>query len=425
MSRIPEREVRRIAEQAFALRAPTVERVTRVRTALLDAAAEIPTRPEQGPARPWIFVAAALAAGGVGAMLWWAPIRSPEVEPSRVARATVTASGNATFRRVAATPGRREIVRLAHGRIRVDGPLEMSAPIVVASDDAQIDVGSSSAEVSVHQGRLLRVTALTGRVVIRRGRRPAVVLEAGETWSRSEAPAPEAKQKRRRSPLSPQQTPPALEGRIPAKRGQAERAQPARRTTAQPDRGPTVQTKGGPLAKRAPVKGTAPPGGSARATNVGLTDVSDGVHPTEEGSPSGLASTPKAEPESPAASAAEGAFQRGWRRFSRGDYRTAAEAFAEADVPGSPVLEDARYWRAVALVKADARGPADLALRRFVDLHPTSSRTDEAALLLARLRLLAADYEGARPWLQQAARSTRPTVRRRAEALLRRVGEQQ
>lgn len=125
--------------------------------------------------------------------------------------------------------------------------------------------------------------------------------------------------------------------------------------------------------------------------------------------------TPKpALPEPP--NKAEVAFQLAWEHFRAGRFSNAAADFALADAPDSPVREEASYWRAVSLVRANDDA-AEAALRRFAAAYPNAARADEAALLLGRL-LDRRDDPEAKTWLRRAASSPRSAVREKAERLL-------
>jgi hypothetical protein len=115
---------------------------------------------------------------------------------------------------------------------------------------------------------------------------------------------------------------------------------------------------------------------------------------------------------------AERAFREAWQAFAGGRFADAARAFADADEEGSPVREEARYWRAVALLRAGDDRAAERAFRGFLKSYPGAPRGEEAALLLGRALLGRGDAVAAKPWLERAAKSEDARVRERAEALL-------
>lgn len=86
----------------------------------------------------------------------------------------------------------------------------------------------------------------------------------------------------------------------------------------------------------------------------------------------------------PKENADERAFNEAWSALERGDYGAAQKSLARVS-SGSPLAEDAEYWRAVALARAGDEAGARAALTRFLAAHPSSARKAEAEGLLAKL----------------------------------------
>jgi TolA-binding protein len=126
-------------------------------------------------------------------------------------------------------------------------------------------------------------------------------------------------------------------------------------------------------------------------------------------------------PATPDPSGAEEAFARGFGALRQGDFAPAArefEALIEA-YPGSPLAEDARFWRAVALAKSGAEAAAEEALRDFLARYPGTARSAEAALMLGWRRVAAGDTDEAGGWFRRAAAEGSPQLKARAEEALR------
>jgi TolA-binding protein len=95
------------------------------------------------------------------------------------------------------------------------------------------------------------------------------------------------------------------------------------------------------------------------------------------------------------------------------------ELGAAADAGDSALAADARYYQAVALVKAK-RGPeAERALVQFLDHAPTSIRRGRAAMMLGRLLADRGDAKTARDWFEVAAKDSDATVAAAAQAALK------
>ena len=134
------------------------------------------------------------------------------------------------------------------------------------------------------------------------------------------------------------------------------------------------------------------------------------------------ATTPPPKPEAKVRTAdhpSEVAFREGWAALGAQDYPTAAEAFTVAAEPGSPVRQDAAYWRAVAWMRASQAAEAERAFRSYLETFPDADRADEAALLLGRLLRSAETSTAPSRGSNARGPSRNAKVKARAERLLR------
>jgi hypothetical protein len=116
-------------------------------------------------------------------------------------------------------------------------------------------------------------------------------------------------------------------------------------------------------------------------------------------------------------------FDEGWRLLRAGHTAEAAVKFADIEehADAAELVEDAMFWRAVALGRsgraADARSVLDTFLARF----PASSRRGEAAVMLGWNLLQEGDREAARRLFESAANDPVDRVRTGARAGLARA----
>lgn len=357
---------------------PSAERVADVRDAIL---AEIEATPQRTRRAPWPMVALAAAlliAAGAGAM-WFR--QASLHDAAGVLRARVSSSGEATFTHEPANGERPERVRLADGRVDIEvGPGPKARPFAVLTDGARVEVLEARFSARARAGRLERVEVVAGQVDVRRDGRPDLTLGAGDTWAPS--------------------------GALPAASTNASSINPVK---ARP--GVRSVTEAGP--RRA--AHAAPP--TAARTPPAEADAR-----TRRSAQNARASSDAARATAPrraGESAAEQAFREGWAALNADRPGEAAEAFARADRPGSPVTPEARYWRAIALIRAGGSNEGQLALERYVRRHPDGRRAGEAALWLARAAMERGDDSGARAWLERASGAKDAKIRERAQEALR------
>jgi TolA-binding protein len=121
-------------------------------------------------------------------------------------------------------------------------------------------------------------------------------------------------------------------------------------------------------------------------------------------------------------SATEQHFQRGTQLLRDGKPADAAAELAlAADASSDPLATDARYFQAVALVKANRPAEAERAVLAFLDHAPTSPRRGRAAVMLGRL-LATHDQGSARAWFAAALHDSDASVAAAARAGLDSLG---
>jgi len=340
---------------------PSPERVAAVREQLLQEAARTPQAapPLSIPRLSWP-AAAVIIASVFAATAWW--MTRPGDVPTPPRWASVVTSGTSTFDYLRSSEGGRQWVRLHDGRILLDViALERPRRFIIEAAGAEIETQDSLLEVDVREAQLAAILVLSGRAQLRRPGHPALSLEPGQRWSQ-EPPEQEHAPRSTSAAVSPEP--------------KEDSSSSTHRTTKRPVRPPAVRR--------------------SRAT------------------PKPVVESNAAETDPPA----ERAFRRGWAALREGHYAQAAEAFTDASMEGSPVREDATYWRAVALLRAGQATQAEAAFHAYLEAYAQGARSDEAALLLGRLLWARGDTKGAQPWLLKASRSKDATVRDRAQGLL-------
>lgn len=352
------------AVRALAPKPPSPERVAAVREQLLHAAAQTPQlSPSMSmPRLSWPAAAVIITAVFAGTA-WW--MTRPGHVPTSPRWASVVTSGTSTFDYLRASEGTKQWVRLHDGRIVLD-VIALAPPqqFFIEAAGAQIETQDSLLEVDVREGRLTRVLVLSGRADLRRPDHQVLTLQSGQRWIQV-APSPQDATSTSQS--APSSSKAEAESPPPEPRA---RPRSARARVSKVDKAPEAATHG----KAGPGAETDPP--------------------------------------------AERAFRRGWASLREGNYAQAATAFADASLEGSPVREDATYWRAVAELRAGRSTRAEQSFEAYLEAYPRGSRADEAALLLGRLLWARGDTEGAQPWLQRASASADPAVRGKAQGLL-------
>ncbi len=437
MSDRPDLELNALARRVLATTEPSPERAARVKADLLAEAERAPQAPPRSANRRRAVIGIAVAASTllavVGTRYGTRPALDPAItdKPPR-ATATVIASGAATFERYENPETRDELVHLKEGLIRVDvAKIVPSRRVVVECDDARIVVVGTSFQVRVHRGRLQHVQVFSGRVEVQVKGEPPRQLDPGDEYRGPAAPSNRdfATRATPNTARAAKKTP-NHDAKAQAKGATGSRETPSAKAQATQDRTSGARAAPNPNAKAPAAGGSGAKAKRApgRSRSVGTSQTASAsahraprTRTAAPGRARATGSATVASPTPPIPSPSESAFQQGWAALAEARYRAAARAFRAADQAGSPVREEARYWRAVALLRADKRHEAEAMFRLFLHQYDRSPRRGEAALLLARLRLLASDPNGARPWLEVALKSTEPAVQNRARNLLDKI----
>jgi hypothetical protein len=335
------------------------------------------------------------------------------VRAETVAYATIEGPPSAQVdrTRVATTTGTDEIIRVRNGKVRVTmGHPAGGDHVRVRTANATLE-GIGTYDMVAEGDALSSVTVSAGTATLTvRGQPRAVFLATGETWHAPLAttdlelpasPKPPTPSSITVEPLAPPPTvvdPPAPAPREPAvhtpvvrssvatsRRSGAKTAEPAPASEIQPE--PTTPT-------------TAPPPPRMPAVTeleVALPPPPPGtkLSPTEQHFRAGVALLRAGKP-----------------------LDAAAELQTAAELDRSPLAADARYFQAVALIRAKRAADAERALVNFLDRAPQSLRRGRAAMLLGRLLVDRGDRDSARAWFQTAARDSDPKVANAARAAL-------
>ena len=320
-------------------------------------------RPPIAPRRRvgWLAVAAGLLIAVAGGS--WLGLRSGPTGPIPARRATVHATAAARFEHDEGDTSRPELVRLAEGEVTVDVEhLAAGERFMVVTDDAEVEVRGTSFDVAADSNRLQGVRVRSGVVEVRWRDRPSRLLRAGDHWAPPTADV-EAE--------PPRDEPEATEAPAKAPVEAAKVARPVPTSRAVPRRPRPV---------------------------LPVTEVAN-----------------------------ERAFSDAWAAFARGDMRRAAELFSEAEqaAPESPLAEDARYGRAVALARDGRRDEAIDEMERFLERHPDAARAEEVSVALGWLLLESGAFREAERRFEAAASSAVDRVRRSASRGLDEVADRE
>jgi len=225
--------------------------VRRERTRLLAAfdASLMPV-----PARKWpkVAVVFALAAALLGGVSWLVAARehalpaAPLAATARthVAVATVRAEPSARWSR--RTEPERETLTLENGtlRVRVEHDSGARRLLVVLPDGELEDIGTTFS-VTASSGRTTRVVVEQGRVMLRLHGRPALRLDAGESWSPPTSSAAASASSAIAAPASSATTAAARPASPPPRVALPSAVTPARPSTASPMPSPSASDPAG------------------------------------------------------------------------------------------------------------------------------------------------------------------------------------
>ncbi|MEO7097671.1 MAG: tetratricopeptide repeat protein, partial [Polyangiales bacterium] len=357
-----------------------------------------------------------LAAAAIAVLLLRSPSVPAPAQPHEAYARIESSSAAGVEHTLAATPsgGTDEIVRVHAGTLHLAVPAPRAGDRVrIATADAEIE-GAGEYEVVVAAEALSRVTVTSGSATVRLvGKQEAVFLAAGQTWRAAVQTADLTTVVRTPAPTAPATaTAPA-----PAPGTTTAKGSPIETSLDAPIPPPPIAPSPiAPSPKRAIPTVQNPPAATPPNRRPATIDGS----PIETELPQQL--TTDAAPIAPAVtpgSEIERHFRVGWSLLKANKLAEAiTELGAAADAGDSPLAADARYYQAIALVKAKRGAEAERALVQFLDHAPTSTRRGRAAMMLGRLLADRGDAKTARDWFAVAAKDSDATVAAAAKAAL-------
>ncbi len=121
---------------------------------------------------------------------------------------------------------------------------------------------------------------------------------------------------------------------------------------------------------------------------------------------------------------AQRAFEEGWAAIRNGSFDTAAAAFARvaAQNGDSRIVEDALFWRGVAIARSGRAVEAIRIFGTFLDAYPASVRAGEASAMVGWLFLERRDHAQAERHFRRALEDNAPRIRQSAADGLRALG---
>jgi TolA-binding protein len=384
---------------------PDPARRDAVRASLL-AQVEDDVRPAPLPGRRWLVVGGAFAAGALAAAaLALLLVRDDRPLTPNPAQITASSEARLEHRVVATSTGADEIVHVHTGTVKVAVATPRRGDrSLVRTRDAEVE-GVGEYEVIVADETLRAVTVRSGSAQIKVADQRAVFLAAGQTWKASVittdlSPSPSSPSTRvavasdlvpsTPSPRSDTVHSPTPAPRAPRSTTPAPRSDPAPRNDPAPQKD---------LERTAPAQSELAPD----TRDIRATDSPQPMPPT---------AAPRTTSE------IEKRFQAGWALLKQGKAKEAAvELGAAADAaPSDPLAVDARYFQAVAFVRAGQRADAERVLAAFLDRSPRSLRRGRAAVLLGRLLGERGDRAAAQKWLESAVGDPDPAIAAAARA---------
>jgi len=368
---------------------PDADQVEAVRTSLLSTVED----PADSRSPRWLYLGGAVAAAA-GVLFYIAMERRSHsvfamdnqpsqqlVEPDTTAtrKASVDASKGAHFTHTRAHGD--EIVSLTKGALKVRvAKLSSGETFKVRARTAIVEAHASTFDVDVGETGLRSVRVHTGRVTIRVKGHAAVFLSAGETWRPKLAVVHETRHDL--ALPTPPPTPPI-----------------ARKPEPEPTPTPTPRTIAG--------------SGLDTKRKVDAKPVPDAEPLTK----------PKLDQPAKPNNSAEHAFKLAWTKLRAKNYTGAASEFEQVIrmAPTGSFAPDARYWLAVALLRAGDSDKGRAAMESFLVNHATSSRVGEVSTMLGWLHLKAGRRALAKKYFSSAADDHRTDVRTSARAGLKAV----
>lgn len=406
-------EISALIEVGRSLEPPAVSASRReeIRTKIL-AANDPAGRPTAPRRLRWLVAApVAIAAAFAFAVAGWAVGQGETRQEPRDTTATRATAG--TVRRgsvldhdraryLLAAPMPDEIVRLVDGTLTVEvDPLRAGERFRVVTGDSEVEVRGTAFDVTARSDRLVEVRVIHGVVDVRAGDAPPHRIVAGQRWYVQDTVAlvTDARAAPPSGPAEVQESP------ADATLGpSAASVRPVRRPRLPADSGAAVGEATPPLA-------------------LDLVAIEPAVEaapvPDETAAPD---AGPQTEPRP--RSAAQQAFDEGFRAIRAGDFAAAAESFGAAEQSGGdPRLSgDAAFWRGVALARGGRAALAVEALHAYLRGHPESARAGEAAAMLGWLLARRGDRAEAEHLFRRALTDPSERIRRSAAEGLRRTG---
>jgi hypothetical protein len=429
---------------------PDDERRASVRSSLLTAAAETSRRRSVGR---WFVVGGAFACGAAAAVLavaLWPQAARDDGQLARVQASPATRLEDTVTR---TATGSDETVRVHGGRVRLAvGELRRGDRVRVATGDAVVE-GVGSYEVSVANDALSEVTVQAGTAQVHVSGHQAVFLAAGQTWRASVVTADlePAKPDGARTPAtsaatsnasSSYTTPPnttasnttssnattsnAGSSNAAAPSATSSNATTSRVATISPNTTSSTTTSQGTTnpatsrvamtsqttASNATTSRVAPnspnTGVPSPSSTIDKRDLPPGDSPKTAdisiGTPPPLSSSARTK------SVTEQHLQDGWALLRAGKASEAAAELGKAADGDGDLAADARYFQAVALIRAGRTVDAERALVGFLDHAPKSIRRGRASVMLARLFAARGDGTSARAWFESALEDHDPSV---------------
>jgi len=354
---------------------PPAARREEVRTALLAASAAM-TSP--ATRRAWIAPAFAGAVAAGLLIYFAAPRAAPQ---ARRAHGVVHPRPGARY--AASSLGADEIVRLSDGVIDVEvEPLPAGERFLVVVGGAEIEVHGTAFSVTASAQHLVDVAVSHGRVDVRPEAGAPATLAAGQSGHAAGSPPIAVA-----SPSPPVTVAPgAIAPQVPARSTTRTADPPAPRGSEHRVFRPRA-ARPSPLSELAP---STPPASIA----------------------GGPASTPSG------GSSEEAAYNQAWEALRANDFARAASGFSRVMLlaPDSALIEDASFWRAVALARGERRGNARAAFEDFLDSYAGSVRAGEASAMLGWILIDAGDYDEAGRRFHAAIGDASAAVRQSARA---------
>lgn len=310
--------------------------------------------------RRWAF--AAVAALGVFGTLVAGAIALFGGSPTL--HGTIRALPGAVFEHTG--PAADERVVLRDGTVAVEvSPLGTGERFRVVTADAEVEVRGTAFEVVASADHLLAVRVSHGRVEVRPERGAPTTLSARESWTRPSAPVAD--------------------------------------TDADADADTKKVAVTVPAAPVAPAPARTPPKPQRRRADPPVPSAPPPRTATVQASPTELA------------------FDEGFAALRAGAPIAAAEAFGRAAGAGGELAEDASFWRAVALHRANRTDAALAAFVAFIDRYPRSARAGEAAVAAGWLELDVGRTDDAAAHFRAAVDDPAPRIRASAADGLRAV----